>query len=103
VWHQQNRDSANARRKKLREEHPELERAQKAAYNARYPERRKAQNAANYAQEIGRIVKPANCQGCGLETERLDKHHFDYDKPLQVTWLCDSCHGLIDQRRRARG
>jgi len=39
----------------------------------------------------GEIVKSLICAGCG-ESKRLDGHHQDYSKPLDVVWLCRPCH-----------
>jgi integrase len=39
----------------------------------------------------GVLTKPENCEICGLK-ETLDAHHDDYSKPLEVKWLCRSCH-----------
>jgi hypothetical protein len=41
---------------------------------------------------VGR--RPDNCEQCGLkpEYEALQGHHDDYSKPLEVRWLCRSCH-----------
>ncbi len=41
----------------------------------------------------GKLVKPKACQWCGVENKRLEKHHEDYSKPLEVLWLCAACHG----------
>ncbi len=41
----------------------------------------------------GNIVKPACCQSCGAAGVRLDAHHADYSKPLDIEWLCCACHG----------
>lgn len=38
--------------------------------------------------------KPSQCQICGREDDRLEGHHYDYDKPLDVTWLCKRCHSV---------
>lgn len=35
------------------------------------------------------IVEP--CQYCGRE-DKVHAHHDDYDKPLDVMWLCPPCH-----------
>ena len=39
----------------------------------------------------GRLVRPSECERCGRE-RKLDGHHEDYLKPLQVEWLCSPCH-----------
>jgi len=52
----------------------------------------KAHIIAKKAQEDGILVNPGICETCGKETRKLVKHHRDYDKPLEVNWLCYSCH-----------
>jgi hypothetical protein len=31
------------------------------------------------------------CEECGAD--KAQRHHDDYSKPLEVRWLCPSCHG----------
>ncbi len=44
----------------------------------------------------GRIKKPTICSKCLRELGKrfIQAHHKDYTKPLEVLWLCASCHGL---------
>jgi hypothetical protein len=64
------------------------------------PIKRKAHAAVAQAVFYGRIVKPTNCQDCGKEfpKARIHGHHADYSKPLEVSWLCHTCH----QKRHGR-
>jgi hypothetical protein len=49
---------------------------------------------ARRAVKRGLLVKPSACSACGtaLPAKRLHGHHPDYDYPLEVEWLCNTCH-----------
>ena len=59
----------------------------------RDPFKRRAAVILNRAVKRGDVSKPKLCQGCGW-LGRLQGHHDDYSKPLDVEWLCSICHGL---------
>lgn len=44
-----------------------------------------------------RIIKPEICSVCGDKT-KLHGHHEDYYKPLDVIWVCVSCHGKLHRK-----
>lgn len=68
--------------------------AQKARTQARHrqnnPLKYKARNAVNNALRDGRLTKRP-CAGCGT-SDRVQAHHHDYSKPLDIMWLCFKCH-----------
>ena len=50
------------------------------------PRRMRAHNAVKR-----HLVNPGICQRCQA-TGNIHGHHPDYDKPLDVIWLCPKCH-----------
>lgn len=51
----------------------------------------RAHSKMHYALRSGAITRPSNCSSCSKELE-LEGHLNDYNKPLEVTWLCKLCH-----------
>jgi hypothetical protein len=60
-------------------------------HSTRYPTQRRAVWTLNNAIADGRAVRPSTCSRCGKEG-RIEGHHNDYSKPLDVIWLCRRCH-----------
>ncbi len=56
---------------------------------------RSARYAAALAEQLGLIVRPRCCSWCRRRL-RLQRHHWDYDEPLNVTYLCADCHPIAD-------
>jgi len=63
------------------------------ASKQRRPERERARRMVHIAVANGTLVKPTRCQECG-NGGRIEGHHPDYSKPLDVMWLCRPCHAL---------
>lgn len=66
-------------------------------YKLNNPEKIYAHSCVGHALRDGRMSKPAVCEDCGIEekdSRGLHAHHEDYGKPLDVVWLCTTCHGL---------
>jgi len=60
------------------------------ARRVRFPEKYKAVNAVSNALRDGRL-KRKPCEICGT-TVRVQAHHDDYSRPLDVRWLCFTHH-----------
>lgn len=69
---------------------PRGRRAYERYYEKSAPKRRAQIDVMN-ALNRGDLIKPERCESCG-EARRLDGHHDDYAKPLDVRWLCRWCH-----------
>lgn len=53
-----------------------------------------AHNAVSNAVRKGELVRPDQCSEC-RRTIKIEGHHPDYTKPLDVLWLCNRCHRLL--------
>lgn len=56
------------------------------------PKKRWCSTVVNNALRDGRIEKKDHCECCKKTNVRIHGHHDDYDKPLDVRWLCVICH-----------
>ena len=97
-YKQFDRDRANLpHRVQARKDYQATEQGQKAmargnkAWRSRNPASYQAHSMVNNAMRDGKLFKPSQCEGCNDETT-LHGHHCDYNKPLDVMWLCDPCH-----------
>ena len=59
---------------------------------------KRARRAVQSAIAAGKLRRQP-CDVCG-ETDLVDAHHEDYDKPLDVRWLCHGHHAQLHALRR---
>lgn len=105
-WSEEKREAA---RRAVRKSHstPEF-RARDVEYKREYQRRpdvkakHRARNAVKDALLSGRIVRPTACTTCNSEGGTLDAHHPDYNRPLDVFWLCRPCHAILHSERPHR-
>lgn len=86
------------RRKEQRKKDPEFVERERKRQRDRYIIKKhemlpkhNAHKLVMYAVKLGLLTKPENCVKCGLKI-RIEGHHEDYSKPLEVQWLCKVCH-----------
>ncbi len=60
-------------------------------HRLKYPEKAKAIDTVNNAIKADKLRRPLTCESCNKE-KFVEGHHPDYDKPLEVEWLCKKCH-----------
>lgn len=61
---------------------------QSQSWRQEYPNRRRAQGLVQHALRSGKLKKQP-CWVCGCSAVA---HHPDYDRPLDVVWLCQPHH-----------
>lgn len=66
------------------------------------PEALRASQAVARAIEMGAIIRPNSCESCE-RVARIYAAHHDYGQPLEVRWLCASCHSLWDRNEPKGG
>lgn len=47
------------------------------------------------AVQSGELVRPDVCEVCDCPHEAMQAHHTDYGRPLDVMWVCPTCHARI--------
>ena len=69
----------------------ESKRARDKRYSKKYPEKILAHRKVWAAKLLGIMSTPEGCDECGSDF-KIEAHHEDYSKPLEVEWLCKKCH-----------
>ena len=60
---------------------------------------KRAHKAVENALLKGRLIRSSSCDNCGSPC-KPHAHHDSYAKPLEVRWLCQSCHAKLHPGNR---
>jgi len=98
-WHARQKETHNAYKREWRKQHPECSRKHRKKWRALHPEQHRAQEAVRRALRAGKLTKAP----CWCGEVNVEAHHPDYDKPLEVAWLCQEHHGQITRKTKNAG
>lgn len=97
-YYLEHRDQITARRKAWRARNPDKVKAQSKRDAARNKnakrhksDKHRAPQAVCRAVKTGKLTRPKTCSKCGMEG-KVEGHHPDHTKFLEVVWLCRCCH-----------
>ena len=99
AWHEKNREASRAKAKAWRSAKPGWSRDYYRKYKRRAGVKAKLRARGAVKRALARriLVRPSACERCGTEG-RVQAHHADYRRPLEVTWICRTCHGQEHRR-----
>ncbi len=67
----------------------------------KYPNIYKARNKVTNAIRLGRLKK-IPCEYGECKQIKVEAHHSNYDKPLDVVWFCSHHHAIADKVKRIK-
>lgn len=65
-------------------------------WQKKYPERVSARQKVYHAVKKGILIR----KPCWCGETKVEAHHFDYTKPLDVEWVCPRHHEIADKIRQ---
>ena len=84
---------------RYKKKHPLLALEMGRRWSRAHPHKNNAKSKVGYAIKTGRLVRMP-CMVCG---HKAHAHHEDYNKPLDVLWLCPVHHRERHEQLRADG
>lgn len=84
-------------RRAKRREQVRAWRARNPDWREKYAKQRKASRDVTNAVRDGRLIRQP-CEVCGAD--KVEGHHLDYDKTLEVIWLCPTHHREAHRREQ---
>ncbi len=92
-WYRANKESKKAYNAIYKRS--ENGRRAKVNWDKNNPIKVEAHSAVGYAKKTGKLIAQP-CEVCGSR-KNIHAHHDDYEKPLEVRWLCRTHHNEYHQ------
>lgn len=89
--HRVRNDSVREYDRRRYRENPHRQAQLKRLQDKTTKEQRRAYKIVEIAIQKGELVRPTVCPRC-LSERFCEAHHHDYAKPMEIEWLCRSCH-----------
>ena len=103
-YYKHHSDEMKERVRRYRENNPDAVLKTKLKVHSKNPSKVNARRVVKAAINAGVLTRPEACSLCGKKDCRIEAHHEDHTKPLDVVWLCVSCHRKRDyEKRREQG
>jgi len=89
IYRAKNRENRNKSNRQYRKQNRVNRWKYLKGWRDKHPEKHAAHIAVKNALKDGSLKKK-KCPVCGAE--KVEAHHYDYSKPLDVVWLCKKHH-----------
>ena len=98
-WVEKNHDKQLLMVREWKKENIDKVREYISTYKKRHPKRNSAHSMVAWALKEGKITQKP-CKECG--ELMVEAHHEDYNKPLDVIWLCEKHHKELHRQRKEK-
>jgi hypothetical protein len=88
-YYENNKNKISIKSKEWKKNNPEKVLKQQLRYHKKNPKHNKARVLVNQAIKAGVLIKQP-CEVCNKKL--VEAHHEDYNKPLDIIWLCKEHH-----------
>jgi endogenous inhibitor of DNA gyrase (YacG/DUF329 family) len=100
-YREANREKVREANRRYVQENPDRVLDSNRRYRATNPEKQRAHILVGTAVRRGKLARPDACERCGTTDLVLHGHHRDYSQPLDVEWLCPTCHRAVHMEMAA--
>lgn len=95
-WNRKNPERRKAIKRRYYQRHRAAELEDQRTRRRAAPEKSRARTAVAVAVAKRRLSRPKRCPRCKVTGRRIEGHHPDYSRPLDVTWVCTVCHRALE-------